>query len=326
VPASVASRWREATPTDARRWLAGARAPWWIAAGWALDLWLGRRTRAHADLDVGCFRADLGSLRAALAGWELYVADRGTLRPVHAGEQPAAAEHALWCRPPGDSRWALEILLEERSGACWRFRRDASIALPIERLALATADGIPFLRPEVQLLYKAKDARARDDIDLGHVLPTLDRAALEWLDAALALARPPACLARAGGPNACETERGRRSVRVVGSRPSRDTERARCPLGRSHGLQLIAGSSSPSRRQPSRASQVRGGATGGGPIASGSRTPGRQPRNQGPDDAGSIRATRGSARPGFARCLRAFRSTYRIAFRTSATVRNTWRW
>ena len=26
--------------------------PWWIAGGWAIDLYLGRQTRPHEDIDV----------------------------------------------------------------------------------------------------------------------------------------------------------------------------------------------------------------------------------------------------------------------------------
>ncbi|HSJ95924.1 MAG TPA: hypothetical protein VLC53_02560 [Myxococcota bacterium] len=84
----------------------------------------------------------------------------------------------------------LEILLEERSAREWVFRRNGFIRLPIERLMLETGDGIPFLRPEVQLLYKAKGARAKDDADLDSVLPTLEPSARAWLRAALVRAHP----------------------------------------------------------------------------------------------------------------------------------------
>jgi hypothetical protein len=30
----------------------GMPVPWWIAGGWALDLFVGRTTRAHEDMDV----------------------------------------------------------------------------------------------------------------------------------------------------------------------------------------------------------------------------------------------------------------------------------
>jgi hypothetical protein len=39
--------------------LAGIDSPWWIAGGWALDLFIGDQTRAHEDLDVGILRRDV---------------------------------------------------------------------------------------------------------------------------------------------------------------------------------------------------------------------------------------------------------------------------
>ena len=49
-------------------------APWWIAGGWALDLFLGRVTRAHNDVEIADFRADVDAVRVALPGWEFFVA------------------------------------------------------------------------------------------------------------------------------------------------------------------------------------------------------------------------------------------------------------
>jgi hypothetical protein len=53
-----------------------------------------------------------------------------------------------------------------------------------------TADGVPYLAPEVVLLFKARNARNKDEADLYTVLPELDDARLRWLDGALALVDP----------------------------------------------------------------------------------------------------------------------------------------
>jgi len=44
--------------------------PWYVAGGWALDLFLGRVTRKHHDIDVAIFREDQIRLRDHLAGWQ----------------------------------------------------------------------------------------------------------------------------------------------------------------------------------------------------------------------------------------------------------------
>lgn len=38
-------------PTVAER-LAGVAFPWWVVGGWAIDGFLGEKTREHADLEV----------------------------------------------------------------------------------------------------------------------------------------------------------------------------------------------------------------------------------------------------------------------------------
>ena len=33
-------------------------APWWVAGGWTLDLWMERQTRPHQDVDIMILRGD----------------------------------------------------------------------------------------------------------------------------------------------------------------------------------------------------------------------------------------------------------------------------
>jgi len=47
------------------------------------------------------------------------------------------------------------------------------------------SSGIPFLAPEIQLLYKALAIRAEDQADYDHVAPRLDADARTWLRTAL---------------------------------------------------------------------------------------------------------------------------------------------
>ena len=78
---SVEDPWSGLTPRDVKLALAGD-GPWWICGGWAVDLWLGRTTRPHADTDVGCFRCDLPDMLEAMTGWGVYAAENGTLTPL----------------------------------------------------------------------------------------------------------------------------------------------------------------------------------------------------------------------------------------------------
>ena len=42
--------WHPMDPAAAARILCAVDVPWWIAGGWALDLFVGTQTRAHKDL------------------------------------------------------------------------------------------------------------------------------------------------------------------------------------------------------------------------------------------------------------------------------------
>jgi hypothetical protein len=95
----TAGSWRAVDPTEAAKILASSKAPWWIAGGWALDLFRGTPTRPHVDLDVGVLRRDLGSVLHRLSTWEVFEAKDGHLTQLGAGCVPPLDVHSLWCRP-----------------------------------------------------------------------------------------------------------------------------------------------------------------------------------------------------------------------------------
>jgi hypothetical protein len=154
---------------------APASFPWWISGGHALDLHLGRSWRDHEDTDLGIVRHDLGAFRALLAGWDLHVATVGQLTRWH-GEplELARDQNNVWCRLFADGPWVLDVVVGEGSAERWIFRRDPSVQVPWDMAVLRTAEGIPYLAPELQLLYKSKGLRAKDEVDAAEVIPTLD--------------------------------------------------------------------------------------------------------------------------------------------------------
>lgn len=163
---------------------------WWIAGGWAIDLFVGRQTRKHSDIDVLVIRDDQLHLFDTLAEWELFAADPpGTLRPWH-GSGPLPPEvHDIWCRPAADAPWALQIMLMDTVEDRWVFRRDRRIGGTLASMT-RERDGAPYLAPEVQLLFKSKGRRPRDEADLIAALPHLDGRQRQWLRDALELHDP----------------------------------------------------------------------------------------------------------------------------------------
>ena len=184
------SKWEAWRPEDVARLLATVEAPWYIAAGWAIDLFLGNQRRAHEDLEIGVPQDRFGEIAAALAGFDLFVVGGGGAWPLaHAGDA-FTANHQTWVREPATGLWRLDIFREPSAGDSWVCRRNPRIRLPYNRLIERTADGIPCARPEVVLLFKAKAARSKDDDDLAAVLPQLGPGPRNWLREALAKVHP----------------------------------------------------------------------------------------------------------------------------------------
>jgi hypothetical protein len=173
--------WLAASPNEGARWLASLTVPWWIAGGWALDIFAGSQSRPHKDLDVGILRKDASQALVFLAAWEVFEANDGVLTRLGAGMQPRPDVFSLWCRPAHTRDWTMELMLEEAENEHWIYRRQKQIQRPLDTAILRTSQGIPYLAPEIQLLYKSHRARKQDHADFEHIAPKLDQAGREWL-------------------------------------------------------------------------------------------------------------------------------------------------
>jgi hypothetical protein len=69
-------------------------------------------------------------------------------------------------------------------------RRDETIALPYDRIIRHDTRGIPYLAPQLVLLFKAKATRPKDQADFDGVHPLLARDERTWLAAALRRIHP----------------------------------------------------------------------------------------------------------------------------------------
>jgi hypothetical protein len=181
--------WDPLSPEDVVRLFAAFPGRWCIAGGWAVDLFIGKQSRAHSDVDVLIARKDLDRVHAALPGWSLYGAS-GTLTPWEAGTELQQHIHDIWCRR-GDGPWEFQLMVIEMTADEWIFRRDSRVRGSLRDMIQVTEAGIPFLAPEIQLLYKSKrPGRPKDKQDFATVLPSLSLSQREWLDSALAIVDP----------------------------------------------------------------------------------------------------------------------------------------
>ncbi|MFJ8073782.1 nucleotidyltransferase domain-containing protein [Streptomyces sp. NPDC096176] len=193
MSADELGRWVPDSPEEVAKVFAKAAFPWWIAGGYAIELAVGRELRPHADVDVLVLRRDQALARNLLAGWDLYVADppgQGQLRPWRSGEALPPPLHDIWCRRTPVAPWSVQLMLDEAEGDQWVSRRAPQIQLPIERLGRTSPTGTPYLAPEVQLFYKAKATRAKDETDFEAVLPLLNAPQRAWLADAIQVVAP----------------------------------------------------------------------------------------------------------------------------------------
>jgi hypothetical protein len=164
------------------------RVPWYVAGGCALDLFRGSQTRVHDDLEIAVPAAEFPVIRAALADLEFDVAGAGRLWPE--GSPAAAVMHQTWGRDRGTEIYRLDVFREPHDGDSWICRRDDRIRRPYSTLILRSRDGIPYLAPEVALLFKVKYTRPKDLDDFAGVLPLLTEQRRAWLAGALRAVHP----------------------------------------------------------------------------------------------------------------------------------------
>jgi hypothetical protein len=187
-----AVRWAAWRPEEVARLLANVQTPWYIAGGWAIDLFLGGQRREHEDLEIAVPYDRFHELAPVLAGFDLFLIGGQPRRawPLeHAGDA-AEPEHQARAREPVSGPWRFGIFRERYDGATWICRRDARIRLPYDRVVAYTSDGLPYARPEIALPFKGKAPRPKDDDDFAAALPHLTPAARRWLATALALVYP----------------------------------------------------------------------------------------------------------------------------------------
>ncbi len=184
------SAWDAWKPAEAARRFADAQVPWAVAAGWAVDLHLGRRTRDHSDLEIAIPRRQFGLFRTYVEGFDLYDVGIRRMRRLDPAEEPDPGGHQVWICESAVPAWRLDLFLEPGDERTWVSHRDPRITMPLAEAIRRTADGVPYLAPEIVLFVKAKHGRPKDVADRDNLVPTLDARARRWLLDAIALVHP----------------------------------------------------------------------------------------------------------------------------------------
>ena len=199
--------------------MAAYPSTWALCGGWAVDAWLGRKTREHGDIDITVFHDDQLILFDHLAGWHLVAHDavdpgpteelwdgRQLVPPVHLhARQPGADNLAAlraWTLPPYEHEsdgLDFEFVLNAREGHHIVLNEDPPLNAALADYITQSPWGLPTVTPAFLLFWKATayffDPRfakrnAMDEADFRALLPAVTGERRDWLRNAIATLHP----------------------------------------------------------------------------------------------------------------------------------------
>ncbi len=163
---------------------------WFVAGGWAIDLFLGKETRSHSDIEIAVFRQDQAALHNYFKGWNLQKTVNGKLVVWHQEEWLTLPTHEIHCFNETANSPKIEVLLNESNETEWIYRRNQEIRRSLAKIRLRSSEGVNFLCPEIVLLYKSKNPRTKDEQDFQAVVGHLDPERKQWVKNAIGICDP----------------------------------------------------------------------------------------------------------------------------------------
>jgi len=187
-----------------------------ICGGHAIDLFLGIKTRPHKDLDVVIYWEDRDKIIQHMLneGWEVYE-PCGTpyLHKINSVSNQKRLKTNIWCVKPTNQHYKftecetdmfavdfdnseqvdldyIEFLFNTRNDEYFLYSRNHDVKLDLKR-AISHAHNVPYLAPEMVLLYKST---AIDNLDYQHdfknAVKEMSLEQLSWLKESLLIMFP----------------------------------------------------------------------------------------------------------------------------------------
>lgn len=194
-----------------KRYVAGMGVDYAVCGGSAIDLFLGGKTRPHKDLDVSAYWDDRDTIVRYMLdqGWDVYEPCGGeTLHRICGVADQQRVKSNIWCVRPSNPHYRfvereqgmyavdfddseqneldfIEFLFNRREPGFFLYARNTVIKLALDR-AVLWAEDIPYLAPELVLLYKSTAVSNPDyQLDYDNAATKMDREQLAWLEKAL---------------------------------------------------------------------------------------------------------------------------------------------
>jgi hypothetical protein len=154
---------------------------WILAGGFALELFVGKNYRNHTDIDILLKREDQKELLKYIEKSKIFVAENGKLLSFEEKLFYKFPVQDIWILNEDFSAWCLQIMLYDVEDGFWIYKRNKNIKVEYDCL-FWEKDGIKLIKPEIQLLYKSKSIRPKDEEDFQIVSKKLDENAKKWLN------------------------------------------------------------------------------------------------------------------------------------------------
>ena len=178
--------WEPLDPSTIGAFMAGFDRPWWVIGGWSIEVFTGV-PREHEDLDISIRSCDAEAFRVFLGErWTAWNVDEGWFRPFDDRFTEVRPDSQVWVRRDAASPWVLDVPFTPETEGRWTSKRNLAHTEDLDDVTWVAPDGLRYARPEVTLMFKAAQRRAKDVRDADVALPLLDPAARRWLRDAVA--------------------------------------------------------------------------------------------------------------------------------------------
>jgi len=182
--------WDPLDPTTVAAFMDGFDRPWWVIGGWSIEAYTGVH-RDHEDMDISILSSDAEAFRLFLGDrWTPWNVDDGWFRPFDHRFLDVRPDSQVWVRRNARSPWILDVPFTPVTDGRWTNKRRRAHTEDLDDVTWVAPDGLRYARPEVTLMFKAAQARAKDRVDADVTLPRLDARAREWLSTTVARLDP----------------------------------------------------------------------------------------------------------------------------------------
>jgi len=187
-----------------------------ICGGHAIDLFLGNKTRPHKDLDVSVYWQDRDKIVQHMLneGWSIYEpCGKPHLHKINNVADQMRIKENIWCIKNSNPHYKftehksdmyavdfdnseqteldfIEFLFNTRKDGYFLYEKNHEIKRSLNT-AISTTNSIPYLSPEVVLLYKSSMADTPDyQLDFENTVNKMSAEQLAWFNKSLSIRYP----------------------------------------------------------------------------------------------------------------------------------------